>query len=157
MVWIAMLMALGCAVASALRLRLALVPTLLEPGRLVEALRGDAGKAKLAALAEAVARAPGAEWEQGLLEAVRGPREARTALINEQLLELDWRLERWARVPRACASIATSSGFLLAALFMRAALSDASALGEETRDAVVRGAVNGAVDIVALGIAGTAF
>ena len=39
---------------------------------------------------------------------------ARVALVNEQLAELDYLAQRWERVPRVCASISTSFGFLLA-------------------------------------------
>ena len=157
MVWIAATIAIACMLASGYRVRLALAPTALDPRRLLKELRGDAGASRLAAIREAVRRAPEAEWERELFDAMGHPPEARTALVNEQLTEFDLRLQRWARVPRACASIATSCAFLLAALALRAGFSDPEALGEETRAATVRATVTAAADIATIGIAGTIF
>ena len=81
----------------------------------------------------------------------------RAALVNEQLTELDYRIQRWSRVPRVCASIATSFGFMLATLVLRKGLatpatsrsrsaSSSSAVWWETRS-----------PWRAMGIVGTAF
>jgi ABC-type xylose transport system permease subunit len=54
-------------------------------------------------------------WECSLLRAAAEPgREARGAALGELLTELDGRLQEGARIPRVCASIATSTGFLCA-------------------------------------------
>jgi hypothetical protein len=140
-----------------MRLRFVTSPTALSASALADALKGDAGAARLAALHDAVARRPEADWERELLAAARQPPEARVALVNEQLTELDFRLGRWSHVPRACASLATSSAFLLAALTLRANLAAPDALSDDLRAETVRIAVTTAIDIVAIGIAATAF
>jgi hypothetical protein len=65
-------------------------------------------------------------------------------------------MQRWARVPRVCASIATSAGFLLATLVMRRGLAEADLSGE-TGDLVVRALVGDALTVAGFGIVGTAF
>ena len=62
-----------------------------------------------------IAQESDASWENELLSAFDADaitRAGRDGVVNEQLLELDWRGQRWARVPRVCASVATSGGFL---------------------------------------------
>jgi hypothetical protein len=69
--------------------------------------------------------------------------------VNEQLAELDYRAQRWGRVPRVCASISSTSGFLLASLAMRAGLA--------SEDMDINAAVLAAINVVTIGLAGTAF
>jgi hypothetical protein len=76
----------------------------------------------------------------------------RIGLINEELSELDHRMQRWVRVPRVCASICTSSGFLLAATVLRVSLS-----GESAPAGGVDAAVLQAINVAAVGLAGAAF
>lgn len=148
---LAALVTFACVAASARRLVFALTATAIHPTSLLKALRGDAGRAAYARVVAEIAREPEATWERDLLSALASESDARIALVNEQLSELDYRLQRWARVPRVCASIATSSAFLLASLALRNAL-------ESTSDSIdVNGAVESAINVAALGITGAAF
>jgi hypothetical protein len=104
-----------------------------------------------------VATEPNADWERDLLQTLAAPPELRVALVNEQLTELDYRLQRWARVPRVCASISTSVGFMLATLVLRTALADAGDVPIEVGELVIRGLVGDALTVGAMGIVGTAF
>jgi hypothetical protein len=142
-----------CIAASVRRLRFAIAPTALDPGVLLEALRGDRGREELSRVREAVMREPGADWERALFEAIESEEGVRAALVNEQLTELDFRLQRWARVPRVCASIASSAGFLLAAVALRAGLLGASASEELDRSAI-DAVVFTAINVAAMGVVG---
>lgn len=150
-----MLVALACAAASARRLWFAANATWLHPEEVLRAL--DAGRS-LSELRALVAKDERADWERDLLTALsaRLP-DARAALVNEQLTELDHRQQRWARVPRVCASIATSAGFLLATLVLRRGLAEAADVATETGELVVRGLVGDALTVIGCGIVGTAF
>jgi hypothetical protein len=154
---VALLVMLACVLASARRLVFAVAPTALDPELMWKELRGEEGRAKLPIIAERVKTLEAAEWERALFEALASPKDVRALLVNEQLTELDWRTQRWARVPRVCASISTSAGFLLAALAMRQALGDPAAFAEETRSAAVGAALIAAINVAAIGLAGTAF
>jgi hypothetical protein len=151
---LAALVALACVLASARRLVLAVSPTRLDPKLIVDALRAERGVGRRreiwTALRHAIAACDDATWEQDLLAAVDGsePR-SRIALVNEQLRELDWRAQRWVRVPRVCASVATSAGFLFACIALLRGL----ALPAEDAGA----AFVPALDALAVGIAGTSF
>jgi hypothetical protein len=154
---LALLIALGSVVASATRLTFALAPTAVAPEaveRALSAWKADGGNA-LAELEKALARGGDAEWETSLFEALHSPPHARTGLINEQLTELDHRMQRWVRVPRVCASICTSSGFLLAASVLRVSLAGGNdvPLDGQAVDAAVLQAIN----VAAVGLAGAAF
>jgi hypothetical protein len=94
-------------------------------------------------------------WEQGLLAAfVTSDVRLRDALVNEQLAELDGRAQSWARIPRVCASVATSAGFLLASVVLVQGL----AVSPGDDDPVgTRAVIEGALDAVAIGIAGASF
>lgn len=154
---LAMTIAVACALASARRLWLATNPTALHPELVARALRGDAAEAveRLRAIAR---DEPGADWERDLFEALAAPRaDVRAALVNEQLTELDYRIQRWSRVPRVCASVAASSGFLLATLVLRRGLADARELTGDVGELVVRGLVGEALTVAALAMVGTAF
>jgi hypothetical protein len=154
---LAIVIVVSSVAASASRLRFVLAPTVLEPEGVLRALstwKGSRGEA-LDRLERAIATAPEAEWESALLGALRAPSGVRTALINEQLSELDHRLQRWVRVPRVCASICTSSGFLLAATVLRVTLSGSEPVEGGTQG--VDAAVLQALNVAAVGLAGAAF
>ena len=153
----ALLVALVCVAASARRIWFAVAPPSLDPSAIVEALRGDAGRARFVAIAAAMRARPEGEWERELFDAIASPPSDRAARVNEQLTEVDYLTQRWDRVPRVCASVASSSGFLLAALALRNGLSDPSAFAEDTKSAVLGAALVDAVDVAAVGIAGAAF
>jgi hypothetical protein len=103
------------------------------------------------ALAEAIADVPEADWERAVLDAFTQPEAARNALVNEQLGEMDFRLQRWSRVPRVCASVASTGGFLLATLALTTGLSDGVPLDSGGT------LVNDAIGAVTFGIAGAVF
>jgi hypothetical protein len=95
-------------------------------------------------------------WERDAFDAAcASERAARGPLIDEQVIEADWSTERWIRVPRVGASIATSAGFLCACVIL------IQALGADTSDPAIGGATGSsltlALDALALGIVGTAF
>ncbi|MEO6420026.1 MAG: hypothetical protein ABIP39_11490 [Polyangiaceae bacterium] len=139
--------ALGCIAASTKRLSFAIAPTFLDTPMLVQALRtGLPPKA----LRQAIADSPEADWERAVMEALDQPEAARNALLNEQLSEMDYRLQRWTRVPRVCASIASTSGFLLATVALTEGLNDGVALDSGTL-------VHDAISSVTLGIAGAVY
>jgi hypothetical protein len=153
----AAVVAAACIWASARRIAYAVAPTPLDIATLSSALRGSDGKARLASLTKYIGRARGAEWESALLDAAAAAPHARAALVNEQLGEYDHSTKRWDRVPRVCASISSSSGFLLAAVALRIGVRDPSAFDPSTGDAVRGALLTGALNCVALGIAGAAF
>lgn len=148
-------MVLGCIGASARRLYFAVHPTPLDAALLVKELQGARGRARYAALCRAIAETPEADWERDLVDALGADEEVRVARINEQLAELDHRLHRWIRVPRVCASISSSSGFLLAAVALRLGLARVDALAEEAVTDTLQAAALDALGIVALGMWGT--
>jgi hypothetical protein len=157
LVALALLIAVASVVASATRLKFALVPTALDPGvveRAVSSWKMDQGST-LERLEQALAGAQDPAWEKSLFFALRAPSDVRTALINERLTELDHSLQRWVRVPRVCASICTSSGFLLAATVLRVALTNPTEALEAGQ--VVDAAVFQAINVAAIGLAGAAF
>ncbi len=138
-----------CVLASACRLAWAVLPTWLDPQLVLDALnvhRFD----DWVPLQRLLATCDGAIWERDLFAAM-GERDPgfRIALVNEQLRELDWRAQRWSRVPRVCASVATSAGLLFACVAL------VPGLGLQVGDD--RAALVSAVDAFAVGIAGTSF
>ena len=62
-------------------------------------------------------------------------------------------MKQWERVPRVCASIATSVGILLGTMVLRRGLAESAELTE----AFVGSVLNDAVSVVSFGIVGTAF
>ena len=106
-------------------------------------------------LRDAVGAEPEPSWERDLFHALaEGDPRSRDALVTEQLLELDWIAQRWTRVPRVCASIATSAGFLFGCI----ALLQGLALPSEEGSAPAVGvALFSALNALTVGIAGTAF
>jgi biopolymer transport protein ExbB/TolQ len=150
----AAIVALACVVASGRRLALAVAPIDLEPRMLLKALEGDRPGAVVASLKVALAHDRNS-WERDLFAALGEPDERqREALVNEQLLELEGRMARSARVPRVCASIASSAGLLFGSL----ALVQGLAIPEGEDSAAATGAaLSSALGAVSLGIAATAF
>jgi hypothetical protein len=154
--FLGILVTVACVYASARRLWFAAEATWLDPFEFAAAVRGageaasDAwAKVGVEALRAEIQLEPRADWERDLFGALGAPAAVRVALVNEQLAELDYRAQRWARVPRVCASIASSTGFFFAALAMRAGLA--------SEEIDVEGAILAAINVVAVGMAGTAF
>lgn len=133
------------------RLWLALTSTGVEPARLAAALRKKEGVTPptLDDVAQALSRDPETSREHALVLALRTPEAQRPAEVNEQLMDLEHDAQRWSRVPRVCASIATSMGFLLGSLALRQGLLDPTPAVE---DLIMR-----AIDVVAIGVAGATF
>jgi hypothetical protein len=152
---LAILVALACVAASTRRLWLAANATAIDPEEALAAVK----RGGVDALREAARRDPSADWERDLLEALDAPDEkARVALVNEQLTELDWRIQKWARVPRVCASIAASFAFLLATLVLRRGLTDETAfINADVAELVVKGLIGDAITVAAFGLVGTVF
>jgi hypothetical protein len=152
---VAILVALACAAASARRVWFAANATALHPDNVVDALARAKGPEAIDRLRALVTKEPSADWERDLLAALGAPAEQRIGLVNEQLTELDYRIQRWARVPRVCARIATSSGFMLATLVLRNGLTaDTNELMGNVGQMVVKGPIADALLVVAMGIVG---
>jgi hypothetical protein len=149
---LSLLVATGCIVASLQRLACATAPTSFAPELLQRALldrqAADTLRAKLEGRQDST-------WERDLLGALSEPNlVARQALIDEQVLELDWLSRRFARIPRVCASISASSGLFFASLAMIAVLDvQADASGQSQ----VGAAVTLALDALSLGVVGASF
>jgi hypothetical protein len=154
LVVLAAVVALGCALASSRRLYFASNALVLHPAVWLSAIeRGEGDRAERAAK-----KNPRADWERDVIDASRDADEnSRTARINELLIDLDFRIGRWERVPRVCASIASSAGFLFGSLTLRFGLVASSALTEDLRSDAINAVVLQAVNVAALGVAGAAF
>jgi len=146
--------ALACIFASAERLKRAVLATPIDPAPLVEALRGDAGRARFEDIRAALKEEPEGTWERELAEAFDQPRPARDGAVNELLTDLDFRLQSWARAPRTCARVAALSGLVLGALALRDGLSVPEDMPYEVRELAIGQAVVAAINVVAIGIAG---
>ena len=146
----AALVCFGCVAACVRRLYFATNAIVFHPA--VWLSYEKSGKGEL--VRSAIAKTPRAAWERELLAAFAEKNEdARAGLINEQITELDFLVSRWARVPRVCASIASSAGFLFGSLVMLVGLAHAAEASQDTVDALVLQAVN----VAALGMAGASF
>ena len=154
---VAVLVTIACTLASARRIWFAAHATALHPEDIHAALARARGPEDVDALRALVAKEPDADWERDLLAALASPPEHRIALVNEQLMELDYRIQRWARVPRVCASIATSFGFMLATLVLRKGMADFGDLPSDVVEFIIFGLVGDALTVAACGIVGTAF
>ena len=153
---VAILFALVCIAASAWRLWLVTHATALEPDDVLAWWEGE--DATLEGFARIVDRIPEADWERDLVVALREPRpEARVAFVNEQLTELDYRMQRWGRVPRVGASVASSVGILLGTLVLRRGLAEAPDLTGELGQLFVQQIVGSAVSVASFGMVATAF
>jgi hypothetical protein len=145
----------GCAAASARRLAWAVSPTGRDHAALLAAIGDARGEEARARLAAALGPASAATWESALLEATSTEDEgARTALVNEQLTELELLGDRWAGVPRVCVRLATSVGFLCAtvSLIQGLALPFTDSFAEDMHDGLMT-----AMGALAAGLAGAAF
>lgn len=131
---------------------LVVAPTHLDPDVVARAIVDASGVARLRA---ALAARPDLTWERQLVEAACTPDAAtREAILGEPLSELDWALERWDRVPRVCASVASSAGFLCATVSVIEAL----ALPDDTDAGPVLGRVlAAALGAFTVGLIGTSF
>jgi hypothetical protein len=160
-VWItlgAALVALACVSAAGRRLAWAVVPTPLKPRLLSAALEGEGASALRKSLQSELARDPRLEWERELFAAFDEPGGAsRDALINEQLLEFERRADRWARVPRVCASIGTSAGLLFGSLALLQGLATPAGPGVDAANETLQTALSSALAGVSFGIAATSF
>ncbi len=143
---LAAIVAIGCVAASARRVLFAVAPTTLDASILRQAI--DAGEREK--IRELIASS---EWEKDVFDAATLEGEERAARMNEALSEIDHRLATWSRVPRVCASIASSTGFLCGAMALRAGLSAVDAAPDQAIDSVLHGAVGSALGVAALGIA----
>jgi hypothetical protein len=159
--FIAVVVIAACVAASIKRLRMAIAPTPIDPRPLVEVLRGKAGERNVRSILRALADAEGGSrddltrpWECELARAMEAPHDERVARVNELLTELDFTVQSWARVPRVCASIAASTGFLLASLALRRGLGVAEDLPLDVQELAIRGAVRDGIDVAAVGICG---
>jgi hypothetical protein len=148
---LAILVSSACALASIRRLDLAVGASAVDPTTLAAALR--TGPPDLwSAVKRELVDAPEATWERELVEALDAPSPGRVALVNEQLSELDYRAQRWGRVPRVCASISSSFGFLMAFATVAGV-----AAGDVTGDVDFGAAAMTAINVVVIGLAGAAF
>lgn len=156
---ISILFSAACVAASAKRLWFVIEATPLDPGALSSSLRPLAkdSSSALAGLGDAVGALPGADWETSLVHALSQAPEARVAVLGEALTELDFRMRRWVRVPRVCASLASTFGFLLATVALRVGLSDLETRPDPGGLYAINAAVFDAVDVAAVGLVGTAF
>jgi hypothetical protein len=151
---LAAIVTLGCAAACTRRLYLSTHSLAFHPAVWLDYIRRGEG----AVVLRAIAKGSGATWEREVVAAVAEPHDdARVARVNEQLSELDFHLTRWQRVPRVCASVASSSGFLFGSLVLRYGLVAVGNGPEEGRSDAINGVVLQALSVAALGVAGTTF
>jgi hypothetical protein len=149
MSWLSALVATACVLASLRRLAVTVAPTSLDAGELCRALTGRRALRRLRAAVEV---APKTDWERGLFAAFAEHDElVREALVNELLTEVSGRATAWARVPRVCASLATSTAFLFALISLL------RSWGGEESPLAVGPALVSSVDAFSLGIMGGAF
>ena len=146
---LSVLVASVCALASVRRLAWAVAPTSLDARLLANELRRQSQPVRSRFCAALVAR--DLPWESSLFEAFFLQKGSREARVNEQLLEFDWRADRWSRVPRVCARVATSAGFLFACLAL--VVGAGGGAGANIEDPMA--ALRPALDSLAIGIAGT--
>jgi hypothetical protein len=150
----AAIVALACSAASARRMYYATHATAWHPALLLERIGKQPDRATIDRLKDLAEKDAAADWERDFFAALANEDEkVRAALVNEQLTELDWRISKWASVPRICTRISTSFAFLLAALLFRQVLADTNDFSETTMFALV----GQGLTIVFLGFAGTAF
>ncbi len=155
---VAGLIALASALASVRRAWLVASATELDGQGALDLLGRDDGARYVPALRRLCDAEPRAEWERELFHALdERDAERRTALVNEQLTELGYRLDRWASVPRVCARVSSSGAFLLATLVLRRGLVDVEALPSDLTDLLLGGLIGQAITVVALGLVGTTF
>jgi|SRR5580692_1980371 hypothetical protein len=149
MVGLSALVAAACIFASLRRLAVAVAPLSFDAGELRRAVTGHRA---IASLRAAVGAEPRARWEQDLFAAfAENDVRLRDALVNELLTEVDGLTGAWSRVPRICASLATSCGFLFASVSLL------RSWGGEQAPPPVGSAVVSAVDTFSIGVMAAAF
>jgi hypothetical protein len=155
---LASVVALACALASVRRLAAAIAPMRLDPRLLLEALQADESGRLGERLREVICEDSRFVVEYGLLAAlaVDGDDE-RGARVAEELIEFRGRGQQWARVPRVCASVASSTGFLLASVALIQAMGAVDAMTPEEAGAAAHVTLGAALGALAMGIAGAAF
>ncbi len=154
-VLVACIVSFTCVGVSLRRLEYVYAACSFDPDVLLRALRGDRGRELAPALLRELAREAPEERDRDLFVALADTSDARAALLGEALLELDYRFQRWARVPRVSASIASSAGFLLATWALRLSLVVAPGVGEDQFRDVLEAALASALGVVAVGAIGT--
>ncbi|MFO0677629.1 MAG: hypothetical protein U0169_13930 [Polyangiaceae bacterium] len=154
---LALVVALVAVAGSLHRIRLVLTPTAVDVAVLLARLREsrDVRRTTLAELEAFADREPSADWERDVVRALALEGEARAARLGELVGEYGFRLERWVRVPRVLASVSSSACFLLATLLLRRGLTTDIVL-DENGIVGVDALVMQAVDVAAMGLAGTA-
>lgn len=147
--------ALGCVLSSARRLVWASCPTRFDT-RLLSAALGRDVMRNAAKLRDAIVESDRAVWEEAVLAALtENSAAARDARLGEELTEFERLAYRWSRVPRVCASVASSAGFLFASISL---IHDLSAFDPAATGAAgLQAAVSSALDALAIGLAGAAF
>ncbi len=149
--WAALVIVAGCIGASAHRLWSVSQVFGVDLQVVAKLLKTGAPPVDVAA----ALRAEGAVFDAELVEAADGTRhEHPLGAVNEVLLEVDDRLQRWARVPRVAVSVSSSSGFLLASLAMRRGLAETDLLAPDLREAFLFHALRDAIGAAALGLFG---
>ncbi len=143
-----------CVWASSRRLAFAVAPTAFDPVVLLRTLRGADGRG---AIDLAIGALDEQAWERSLLIALAAPIGQRAALLNEALGELDLLVHRWARVPRVCASVASTSSFMLASMALRAGLTASGDVADAGFASYLNATMLDAVNVAAVGVAGAAF
>jgi hypothetical protein len=156
------LVATACVVASGRRLAWAIAPWGLEPRLILQALESGSDSEIRRRLQRALAADERFVREAELFAAFdEDDEQVRSARVSEQLIELDERTQRWARLPRVCASIATSAGMMLACVALVQSLAvpawEASPSDESVHAIADGGAMSSALAALALGIAATSF
>lgn len=147
------LFAIACATASAVRLAWAVSPTSLDPTILAAALADPDAAEAAVKIRNVLEGSHELAWERSVFASLSDPTtEASEARLGEQLTEFDGAVRRWSRVPRVCASLSTSAGFLFASLAMTGALADPGGGASDMTAVLVS-----ALDALTLGIAGTSF
>jgi hypothetical protein len=152
------IVALACALASVRRLAIAVAPMQLDPRLVLEALQADRGARLPGRLREVVAGDPRFVHEAELLGALAlASDDEREARVSEELNEIKARGQQGTRVPRVCASVASSTGFLLATVsLIRAMGAPAPSSGEEM-GLQAPATLTAALGALAVGIAGASF
>lgn len=145
----------ACIAAALRRLYFVYEASTFDPDELLRVLRGNEGRAHAPALLDVLVKDARPEGDRDVFEALRDRSPDHTAHLVAALTELDFRFERWVRVPRVCASIASSAGFLLATWALRTALLDAPEVAEEAFRGTLEGALGAALGVVAVGAVGT--
>ncbi len=148
----------ACVVASARRLAFAVAPMRFEPRMVLDALEADPSGRVLRGLVRLLAADDRSAWEREFFTAISAADPVkREALVGEERFEVEERRQRWARVPRVCARVATSAGFLFASIALIHGMG--VPLDDDLTDpqAPVYAALASALGALAIGIAAAAF